>query len=158
MAHLKAQETRGKGEERKRWKWSLTRRLFERGYAREDVLNLLRFIDWVMRLPQELEESFWQEVEQYEEERRMRYVTSIERIGMKKGREQGLQQGLQQGLLQGARESVLVVLEARFGRAPQSVAKVIDGMEDPFLLKTLLQRATTLGSLEEFERTLYGQA
>jgi hypothetical protein len=142
MAHLKAQETRGKGEERKRWKWYLTRRLYERGYARADVLNLFRFIDWVMRLPEELEEGFRQEVEQYEEERRMRYVTSIERIGMKKG------------ILQTAREDVIDVLETRFEEVPPSMAEVIQGMEDPSLLKSLLRQAATLGSLEEFEQAL----
>jgi len=142
MAHLKAQETRGKGEERKRWKWYLTWRLYERGYARADVLNLFRFIDWVMRLPEELEASFWQEVEPYEEERRMRYVTSVERIGMKKG------------ILKTAREAVVDALEVRFGGAPPSVVEVINGMEGPSLLKSLLRSAIALNSLEEFEQAL----
>jgi hypothetical protein len=146
--HLKAQETRGKGEERQRWKWYLTRRLYERGYAREDILHLFRFIDWVMRLPEELEEGFWQNVQQYEEKQRMRYVTSVERIGMKKG--------MEQGLLKATREAVVDVLEERFGGTPPTVVEAIQGMEDPSLLKSLLRRAATLGSLEEFEQALGG--
>jgi hypothetical protein len=154
MTHLKAQETRGKGEERQRWKWYLTRRLYERGYAREDILHLFRFIDWVMRLPEELEEGFWRNVQQYEEEQRMRYVTSVERIGMRKGREQGLQQGL----LKATREAVMDALEIRFGGAPQSIVEAINGMEDPSLLKSLYRSAIALGSLEEFEQVLGGYA
>jgi len=37
------------------WKLRLIRRLYERGYARQDVLELLRFIDWVLTLPAGLE-------------------------------------------------------------------------------------------------------
>ena len=55
MAHLKAQETRGQQQERKRWKLSLIRRLYRGGYEREKIVNLFKFIDWVMQLPQELE-------------------------------------------------------------------------------------------------------
>ncbi|MBE8969664.1 hypothetical protein IQ277_26635 [Nostocales cyanobacterium LEGE 12452] len=59
MAHLKAKETRQDDQSRKRWKLDLTKRLYEKGYQREDIINLFRFIDWVMRLPEELENSFW---------------------------------------------------------------------------------------------------
>ncbi len=51
MAHLKANKTRVDDEDRKRWKLYLTKRLYELGYRREDIINLFRFIDWVMRLP-----------------------------------------------------------------------------------------------------------
>jgi hypothetical protein len=93
MAHLTAQETRNNRLRRKELKFALIRRLYEQGFAREDVVNLFRFIDWVMSLPQELEDEFWREVGQYEEERRMPYITSVERIGIRKGREQGRQEG-----------------------------------------------------------------
>ena len=82
MAHLKAKETRQNDQERKRWKLDLTKRLYEKGYQREDIINLFRFIDWLMRLPEELEQSFWQEVTQYEQENKMPYITSVERRGI----------------------------------------------------------------------------
>lgn len=62
MAHLKAIETRDNRTQRKEWKLALTRRLYEQGYEREDVINLFQFIDWIMSLPQELDPEFWQEV------------------------------------------------------------------------------------------------
>ncbi|MGK7876693.1 MAG: cytosolic protein, partial [Xenococcaceae cyanobacterium] len=48
MVHLKALETRQNRKERKQWKLALTRRLYEQGYERQDVINLFGFIDWMM--------------------------------------------------------------------------------------------------------------
>ena len=75
------------------WKLRLVRRLYERGYARQDVLELFRFIDWVLTLPAGLAARFQTELVQLETERHMPYITSIERMGIEKGLQQGLQQG-----------------------------------------------------------------
>ena len=48
MAQLQARATRRDPEGRLQGKLRLIRRLYERGYARQDVLELLRFIDWVL--------------------------------------------------------------------------------------------------------------
>ena len=85
MAHLKANQTRKDRQERLQWKLSLTRQLYRRGYQRQDVINLLQFIDWVMSLPKQLDQQFWQEVFEFQEEQRMTYVMSIERIAMQQG-------------------------------------------------------------------------
>jgi hypothetical protein len=58
--------------------------LYELGYSRSDVLNLFKFIDWAMILPEELKKAFWEDLKIYEEERQMAYVTSVEEIGMEK--------------------------------------------------------------------------
>jgi flagellar biosynthesis/type III secretory pathway protein FliH len=69
----------------------------------------------LIQLPEELENEFWYEIEQYEEERRMPYVTSVERIGVKKGIEQGIEKGLEKGLekviKQGIKQGVELGLE-----------------------------------------------
>lgn len=58
MAHLKAQELgKGKEEQLKIWKLKLSRMLYERGYKRKDILELFRFIDWLMILPDDLEKA-----------------------------------------------------------------------------------------------------
>ena len=80
MTHLKTKETRQDAQARKDWKFRLTRRLYELGYERQDILNLFRFIDWMMELPEGLKQAFRTELEQYEQERQMPYVTSIERM------------------------------------------------------------------------------
>ena len=97
MAHLKALETQADVLARKAAKWQLLRRLYEQGYPRVDILNLFRFIDWVLGLPEEQEEALWQEIAEYEEAKHMPYVTSVERIGMRKGLAQGERIGEQRG-------------------------------------------------------------
>ncbi|MDF5722687.1 MAG: DUF4351 domain-containing protein [Rhizonema sp. PD37] len=89
MAHLKTQETIKKAQERKNWKFSLIRRLYQVNCPERDIRNLYRFIDWVMLLPSELEREFWQELKQFEQERKMSYITTGERIGYERGREEG---------------------------------------------------------------------
>ncbi|MCY7273354.1 MAG: hypothetical protein LH702_06310, partial [Phormidesmis sp. CAN_BIN44] len=69
--------------------------LYEQGWSRQDIRNLYEFTDWVMILPEALEEEFWRELKQFEEAQRMAYVTNAERIGMRKGLERGLEQGRQ---------------------------------------------------------------
>jgi len=93
MAHLKTRETRHDADGRKRWKLYLVRKLYEHGYKKEDVIRLFHFIDWLMALPEYMEEEFWQEISEYEEEKKMPYVTSVERIGFKRGVSEGRQEG-----------------------------------------------------------------
>src|SRR5712691_1275020 len=93
MAHLQARATRRDPEGRLQWKLRLVRRLYERGYARQDVLELLRFIDWVLTLPAGLEARLQAELMQLERERQMPYITSFERMGIEKGLQQGIHQG-----------------------------------------------------------------
>jgi predicted transposase/invertase (TIGR01784 family) len=88
MAHLTAQETKTKAQERKTWKFQLVRGLYEKGYNRSQVMDLFKFIDWIIVLPERLNNSFWNELKIYEEERKMAYVTSVEKIGFKRGQQE----------------------------------------------------------------------
>jgi flagellar biosynthesis/type III secretory pathway protein FliH len=92
-------------------KLALTKRLYERGYNKQEVIGLYRFLDWLLALPEELAAEFDDKLSEYEEERKMQYVTSIERRGIEKG----LQQGRQEGLQMGAAEITLRQLQRRFG-------------------------------------------
>jgi hypothetical protein len=87
MAHLKTKETRNDAVARKEWKFKLTRMLYERGYERQDIINLFRFVDWILELPEDLKRSFRDELEEYERENQMPYVTSIEQMAEAKGEE-----------------------------------------------------------------------
>ncbi|MEH1847107.1 MAG: transposase [Nostoc sp.] len=142
MAHLKTKATQRNPENRLQWKLSLVRRLYERGYNREDIQELFRFIDWIMVLPKELAFSFKTEVRSYEEADRMRYVTSIERLAK------------EEGIVETARESVIAVLETRFGEVPSSIVEVINGIEEPSVLKMLHKSAIAIPSTAEFQQVL----
>ena len=87
-AHLTAQATHGDMELRKKSKWQLTRRLYEQGYGRKDILELFRLIDWLVVLPEGLEIAFREELIKFESEKTMPYVTSIERLGRQEGRQE----------------------------------------------------------------------
>jgi len=63
---LQPQETRNAAEERYRGKLALAKSLYRRGYSRNDILELFRFIDWMMQLPGELDERLWTEIQQHE--------------------------------------------------------------------------------------------
>ncbi|NJL66442.1 MAG: hypothetical protein HC894_05745 [Microcoleus sp. SM1_3_4] len=39
---------------RYQWKLILAKRLYQKGYTRQDVINLIRFLDWLIVLPGEL--------------------------------------------------------------------------------------------------------
>jgi hypothetical protein len=130
MAHLKALETRRSPQLRFRWKLELVKGLYERGYETEDVRQLFRFIDWLMMLPEELEKKLEDELAEFEEERRMEYLSGMERRaiqrGLEKGMQQGLQQGLEQGLEQGAASIVLRQLLRRLGELKPSVIRRVE--------------------------------
>lgn len=83
MAHLKARNEKN-SEQKLAWKLRLVRMLVERSYNRQQILQLFRFIDWLIKLPKELDLSFEQEIARDKEEGKMPYITSIERIGMER--------------------------------------------------------------------------
>ncbi len=85
MAHLKAQQVKD-GDERLRWKLRLVRMLYQRGYSRAEIIKLFKFIDWLVTLPEELEDRFLEEANSYEEEEVMAFITTPERVGIRKGR------------------------------------------------------------------------
>ena len=78
IAQLKSKETRKNPLIRLESKLTLVGLLYERGYTREMVIQLFRLIDWMMILPEELKTQFQTEVYNYEEEKKIPYVTSIE--------------------------------------------------------------------------------
>ncbi len=89
-AHLKNLETKRNKEERLFWKVTLVKALYGKGYQKEYILKLYRFIDWVMGLPEDLSIKFHEELTKYEEERKMPYITTAERIGIEKGKKEDI--------------------------------------------------------------------
>jgi hypothetical protein len=164
MAHLKYIETHDNPEERKTWKIILIRRLYERGYNQKDIVELFRFIDWILRLPKELEDSFWKEFQKFEEERKMPYITSVERFGMEKGMKEGMKkgiekgktEGLKEGKTEGLREGLLsgieLFLEFRFGDEGLELMPEIREIEDLKILKKIQNSLKSVKTLDELRQ------
>ena len=124
MAHLKTQETIKRAGERKTWKFSLIRRLYELGLQERDIRHLYRFIDWTMLLPTALETEFWQEFKQFEQERKMTYITTGERIGYERGRVEGKLEGEQTG----EQRLIIRLLQRRVGELPSGAIASVQGL------------------------------
>lgn len=52
-AYLKTLQSRKNPETRMRFKPDLVKRLYRKGYSREEVIRLFAFMDWIMHLPEE---------------------------------------------------------------------------------------------------------
>jgi predicted transposase YdaD len=150
MAHLQTQRTQQQPAERYAAKLKLAQMLYRRGYIRQDVLELFRFLDWILTLPTELEQQFRVELAQFEAEVKMEYVTSVERLAMEEGREEGRQEGS----LEKARQFILAVLNTRFGASLETAAHLVEQIDDLNTLDELHRQAVTIDSLAAFERLL----
>lgn len=125
MAHLIAKQTTNNRTERKQQKLALVKRLYQLKLKREDIVSLFEFIDWMLTLPPNLDKEFWQEYSSFEESKRMKYVTSVERIGIEKGIEQGKQQ-----------EALFLIrrlLNRRLGNIDNTLIKRVDELPLPDL-------------------------
>jgi Domain of unknown function (DUF4351) len=110
LAHLSALATKRQNQSRLRQKLATVKRLYDAGLSEQAIIDLFRFADWVMTLPPGLEEDFQQQLREFEGERAMAYISSIERSGIERGREEGRQ------------EMLMELLSDKFDDLPESVA------------------------------------
>jgi hypothetical protein len=75
-------------------KWELIRQCYESRYSKEDIRVLLKFIDWLISLPEGLNKQLSKKIEKLEEDYKMPYVTSWERIAKKEGVKIGEERGV----------------------------------------------------------------
>ena len=86
FVQLAALEAKAKSnEQRKNTKFTLTKRLYDKGFAKQEICNLYKFIDWLIGLPQEFEVNYLQSVYDLEEANNMPYISTAERLGIEKG-------------------------------------------------------------------------
>ncbi|NER99046.1 MAG: transposase, partial [Symploca sp. SIO1B1] len=142
MAHLTTLMTQGKPQRRQQGKWDVVRKLLEKGYDQEDIRKLFRLLDWMMTLPEELQQSFEEQLSRYQQERRMPLLSHMEIRGM------------QRGAVQNAHEWLLEVLTIRFEVVPPEVIEAINQIEEVSILKQLHRQAITISSMVEFQKLL----
>src|SRR5262249_45412079 len=101
----------------------------------------------------------------FEEERRMPYVSSVERIAERKGLERGLEQGRQEGRQEGRREgleqgrhegaleslrqTLLQLGEQRFDRASSTVRRDLQRIASPERLERMVSCLLQVASWKE---------
>jgi hypothetical protein len=152
MTHLTAQATRQNPVQRARLKLDLMRRLYRLGYSREDVIALFHFIDWLLRLPDELAAQFWHALQTIEEVQQMPYISSVERIGIQKGLIQGREEGREEGLMNGLRTGIELGMELRFGSAGQELLPTIRAISNLSTIEAIYTALKGGASLEQIRQ------
>ena len=125
-AHILTQQTRKQHQERYKAKLRLIRILYQRHWDKQRVIDLFSVLDWLMQLPEGLNNQVWQELETIEESKKVQYITSVERIGIAKGMATGMATGMAKGVEKGRVEGRVEgqsrllrrLLERRFGALP----------------------------------------
>ncbi|HAT49723.1 MAG TPA: cytosolic protein [Alphaproteobacteria bacterium] len=129
LAHYHAKRTKHRADDRYLAKWTLIRKLYQKGWDRKLVIDLFHFIDWVLHLPDELDKKLCMEIVAFEENKEMPYISSMERFGFQIVEERGEQRGEQRG-----RATMLASqLRRRFGAVPEWANEKIAKAEVPSL-------------------------
>lgn len=118
LAQLSILETSKHPRARFLTKISLTRQLLNKGWKKEIIFQLLTFVDWLITLPEPLELEYTEEIHQIEEQKKMTFITTPERVG----RRLGLQEGMQKGMKKAAVQLIVRQLRVRFGKIPRAYA------------------------------------
>ncbi len=139
MAHLKTKSTTSNLQEREQWKWLLVRSLYERGLTKFEIVNLFKFIDKMMTLPPELQRNFKTKINQYEEERQMPFLSTLEEMAMETTAKST------------TRKNLINLLQKRFGELPESLIETLDKIDDISVLERLHLETISVSSVEEFE-------
>lgn len=116
MAQLQANRYRDK-RRRLGPKLQLVRRLRHYGYEPMVAMQVYRLVEWVIKLPEDLEPEYLQAVEVLSKENEMTYVTIIERASHAKGRVEGN--------VEGQAKLLLRQIQHRFGSQPDAITQRI---------------------------------
>jgi hypothetical protein len=135
-AYLRTMETKGNVQERYSWKKHFLLELYRRRMSRETLLALYKFIDWIMEVPEELENEISEEIRTIEEKTPMPHMTSMERLGLK----------------QGLAEGIAAVLEIKFGQEGLPLCERVSRSQKLDTLQKLMERLKYAQSLQEAER------
>jgi hypothetical protein len=99
-------------------------------------------IDWMMDLPPDLQTGFRDELYRFEEERRMPYVTSTERLG------------IAEGVLKVTHKHLAMILRAKFGASGGRLASRIRGITDQDQLDELFKAVLKANSIADVRKLL----
>ena len=118
-------------------------------HSRQECANRSDSIDWIMQLPSDLEDKLWVEINKIEEEGKMPYISSVERIGYR--------QGKVDGKVEGRKEAIGLGLSLKFGDDVSLLMASISEIQDPDRLLTIMNAIFTACSIEEIQQLVGGK-
>ena len=141
-----------------RSKRRLVRLLYRRGHSKKEIRDLIRFLDWILRLPRELEREIIKETRNLEGRKDMPYLSNIERWSLEKGEKRGQKigekigekKGKQAGERKGLLKAIALGLELRFGPAGLAVLSRVQKIEDVRKISQLVAVLRKAQCLEDF--------
>lgn len=146
MAYLKALEARGNDHEKYTWKKHFLLELYRRGLTKEKILALYKFIDWIITVPEELENEILEEVKAIEEAT-MPHITTAERIGMRKGRIEAYEESLP-----AIHRAIGTIIEIKFGDSGQGLGERTQKIRQIPTLQQLTERLKRAATVQDAER------
>jgi len=158
LAHLQTAATRQDAHARQAWKVRLVKGLFDQGLKAKAIRQMFRLIDWMMELPRELELEFRAEIRNFEEERKMPYITSVERLALEEGREEGRELGRElgreEGQLIGLADGIALAVEVKYGKEGLKSLPQIPSLRNLKLLHSLQDAIRADATLEELRERM----
>jgi len=106
-------------------------------------LAIFKFIDWIMELPEGLDNKILEKIKTVEEKKEMSHMILPERIGMKKGVEKTMP------LLHNA---LATIIEIKYGEAGQALATRAARIKNLTKLQKLMDELKNAQSLSEAEK------
>ena len=139
LAQLDVLDCRRKPAELRRRTFELIKQLYEGGYSADEVRALFRLIEWMVSLPELEDAKLMADIEIFETEHAMPYITSFERRGLEKGLERGVEKGY--------RKAAVVMLKSRVGRLGAKELARIEELRESELEGLLASKVETLDEL-----------
>lgn len=115
-------------------------------------------MNWLLALPEDEEFIFREELGRLQQEIRMRYISTYDRLVRAEGLEEGLHAGRQEGRQEGRRtalrEAMAEGVAERFGNRPEGVRIRLESIEDESVLRRLVRQVWVAGSARDFEQAM----
>jgi hypothetical protein len=139
-------QSREDEDKRFSFKRELVRLMLEKGYSREEILHVFRFLDGVLALTNLEQENIIYDEFMSKEVDKVPYITNFERLAIQKGE--------QSGMLREARELLMDALEVKFGEVSEDISAKVEKIQKREVLRQLHRQAILAPSLEEFKKSL----
>jgi predicted transposase YdaD len=96
--------------------------LEEIGYSPEATSSLLRFLDWLIRLPEELDRKLEREIDEIREVKHMPYISRWERRIEERGKKEGKKAGVRESLL----DTIIRQLKRKIGKLDDDLKRRLE--------------------------------
>jgi len=138
-AYLKALEIIGNVQEKYSWKKHFLLELYQAGMDRETLWVIYKFIDWMIRLPKDLNKAFVTEMKTIEEAKHMSLITSAEEVGLEKG-------------IDSIHRIIATLIKRKFGALGQQLAERAREVNRLEILEELSEKLYDAQSFSEAEK------